>query len=132
MPPMPTRWDGEEPRIESHMDFDASIAIGLASVMTERELGRPPTPEEVAPHVLHVVRGLGASVSWHDLDRGVELIDQGRPIHYVGRQVGGQSTPAARRKALPRFSASSAFMTEESFRRNSATARQARFVRLKQ
>jgi ABC-type branched-subunit amino acid transport system substrate-binding protein len=78
------RWNGEEPRVESHSYFDAVIAIGLATLAAAHELGRHPTPEEVAPRVLSVVRGPGTSVSWKTLDVAVELIDQGRPIHYVG------------------------------------------------
>jgi hypothetical protein len=78
------RWNGEVPRVESHTYFDAVIAIGLATLAAVHELGRHPTPEEVAPRVLSVVRGPGTSVSWKTLDVAVELIDQGRPIHYVG------------------------------------------------
>ncbi len=78
------RWDGEEPRVESHLYFDAVIAVGLATLMAQKQLGREPTPEEVAPHVLHVVRGPGTTVSWQRLERATELIGDDKPIHYVG------------------------------------------------
>jgi ABC-type branched-subunit amino acid transport system substrate-binding protein len=78
------RWNGELPRVESHSYFDAVIAVGLATLAAVHDLGRHPTPEEVAPRVLSIVRGPGTSVSWKNLDVAVELIDQGRPIHYVG------------------------------------------------
>ena len=78
------RWNGETPGVESHRYFDAVVAIGLASLVAERELGREPTAEEVAPYVLRVIRGPGTSVSWHALDRAVALVGEGKPIHYVG------------------------------------------------
>jgi branched-chain amino acid transport system substrate-binding protein len=78
------RFDGETPRIESHSYFDAVVAIGLANLVAGHELGRAPTPEEVAPHVIQVVRGPGTSVSWQELGRAVELIREGKPIRYVG------------------------------------------------
>jgi hypothetical protein len=78
------RWDGEEPLVESHLYFDAVVAVGLATLVAQQRLGREPTTEEVAPYVLHVVRGPGTTVSWQRLERGIELIREGKPLRYVG------------------------------------------------
>jgi ABC-type branched-subunit amino acid transport system substrate-binding protein len=78
------RWAGEPPLVESHLYFDAVIAIGLAQLAAAREHGRRPTPEEVSKGVLKIFRGPGQSVSWKELDRAVALIVEGMPIHYVG------------------------------------------------
>ena len=79
-----SRWDGETPLVESHLYFDAVIAIGLSTLIAARELGREPTPAEVASKVLRVVRGPGRSVSWRELDRAVALINEDKAIHYTG------------------------------------------------
>jgi ABC-type branched-subunit amino acid transport system substrate-binding protein len=79
-----SRWEGEEPLVASHFYFDAVIAVGLATLTAQHRLGREPSPAEVAPHVLSVVRGPGTTVSWQRLPRAVELINEGAPIHYVG------------------------------------------------
>jgi ABC-type branched-subunit amino acid transport system substrate-binding protein len=78
------RWDGETPLVESHLYFDAVIAIGLATLIAARELGREPIAAEVAGKVLRVVRGPGHSVTWQELDRAVALINEDKAIHYRG------------------------------------------------
>jgi ABC-type branched-subunit amino acid transport system substrate-binding protein len=78
------RWDGETPLVESHFYFDAVTAIGLAAIAAEREVGRTPTAEEVSGHVLSIMRGPGESVSWKEIERAVDLVRRGEPVHYLG------------------------------------------------
>lgn len=77
------QWGGEEPLVESHLYFDAVIALGLAALQA-REDGEEPNVANVAERALAVLRGPGQSVSWNDLGRAVELVRAGSPIHYVG------------------------------------------------
>jgi hypothetical protein len=60
------------------------IAIGLATLAAKTELNRMPTPREIADQVLPIFQPPGESVSWLKLKRAKELIQQSRPIRYVG------------------------------------------------
>lgn len=78
------RWGGETPLVEAHLYFDAVVAMGLATLIAARELGREPSPAEVSSKVLRVVRGPGRSISWQELREAIALINEDRAIHYVG------------------------------------------------
>ncbi len=82
------RWHGEAPSVESHLYYDAVVAMGLGYLAASRELGRPATAAETSAHLLPVLLGPGMSVPWDRLDQAVGRIAGGLPIHYIGASGG--------------------------------------------
>jgi ABC-type branched-subunit amino acid transport system substrate-binding protein len=78
------RWHGDPPLVESYLYFDSVVSVGLAYLAAGRALGRTPLPEELAGHLLPVLRGPGSSVPWNSLQMAAGLLAEGRPMHYVG------------------------------------------------
>jgi ABC-type branched-subunit amino acid transport system substrate-binding protein len=77
------RWS-EEPLVESYLYFDAVVAVGLATIAAQTELGRAALPKEIADQVLPVFQAPGTSVSWLELKQAKTLLEDKRSIRYVG------------------------------------------------
>jgi neutral amino acid transport system substrate-binding protein len=82
------RWHGDVPSVEAHLYYDAAVAMGLGYLTASRALGRAATADETSRHVLPVLLGPGISVAWNYLDRAVDQIAAGVPIHYIGASGG--------------------------------------------
>lgn len=78
------RWDGEPPEVGSYLHYDAVITLGLATIRAATALGRLPEAEEVAEHVLPILRPPGRTASWTELGDAIAAIRAGEELQYVG------------------------------------------------
>jgi ABC-type branched-subunit amino acid transport system substrate-binding protein len=77
------RWR-EEPLDDAYAYYDAGAIAVLAIQRALRNEAAIPRGMGLASHVIGVTRPAGQPVGWDEIDRGLELLRQGREVQYLG------------------------------------------------
>jgi ABC-type branched-subunit amino acid transport system substrate-binding protein len=78
------RWSGEEPTLGANFYYDGVAVLALALQEAETRLGRLPDERELAESLRSVSGPPGRTLTWKELDVGLETLASGSPVNYRG------------------------------------------------
>lgn len=78
------RWAGEQPTLGANFYYDSVAVLALALQEGHTRLGRLPDERELAVSVRSVSGPPGRTITWHELDVGLETLASGLPVNYRG------------------------------------------------
>jgi ABC-type branched-subunit amino acid transport system substrate-binding protein len=78
------RWLGEDPTLGANFYYDSVAVLALALAEAQQRLGRAPDAAELAVSIRSVSGPPGRTITWHELDTGLNTLAQGSPVNYRG------------------------------------------------
>lgn len=78
------RWSGEEPSLAANFYYDSVAVLALALEEAYSRLGRLPDAQELAVSTRSVSGPPGRTLTWDELDVGLDLLASGSPVNYRG------------------------------------------------
>jgi ABC-type branched-subunit amino acid transport system substrate-binding protein len=78
------RWSDEEPTLGANFYYDSVAVLALALQEAHTRLGRLPDQRELAVSIRSVSGPPGRTLTWRELDIGLETLASGSPVNYRG------------------------------------------------
>jgi ABC-type branched-subunit amino acid transport system substrate-binding protein len=78
------RWQGEEPTLGANFYYDTVAVLALALQEASVRLGRLPDERELAVSIRAISGPPGRTVTWDELEVGLETLGSGSPVNYRG------------------------------------------------
>jgi branched-chain amino acid transport system substrate-binding protein len=78
------RWSGEEPTLAANFYYDSVAVLALALQEAHTRLGYFPDERELAVSIRAVSGPPGRTLTWDELQLGLETLSSGSPVNYRG------------------------------------------------
>jgi ABC-type branched-subunit amino acid transport system substrate-binding protein len=78
------RWSGEEPSLAANFYYDSVAVLALALQEADTRLGRLPDAVELAAAIRSVSGPPGNTLTWNELDAGLQQLAGGSAVNYRG------------------------------------------------
>lgn len=78
------RWSGAEPSLHANFYFDSTAVLALAFAEAQVRLNRKPSSDELAESVRAVSGPPGQTITWNELEAGMQAVAAGTKVNYRG------------------------------------------------